>query len=218
MFCLAVFCGRYDYVLTLLTKTNTSPFVRDYIQLKNMFDYIEIDIEYQKKSQISYLNSDTKRLNYHLYQTLPCRRQTYVYKNFFELFLEESIQDQTGLYRSLILEVSHLEYLTNLLNYLNLRYPRIQTARRTKENSTIKIIQRENSKINVHNILNLFDPELKPKAVPPPPPPPPSEDVKPIARPSITFKRLSTKITTLAAFSKTQVGKKRPSLTTARVK
>ncbi len=45
---LAVFFGRYDIVLTLLTKTDASPFVRDYIQLKNMFDYIEIDIKHNE--------------------------------------------------------------------------------------------------------------------------------------------------------------------------
>jgi ankyrin repeat protein len=45
---LAAFCGRYDFVLTLLTKTDASPFVRDCIQLKSIFDYIEIDLKHQK--------------------------------------------------------------------------------------------------------------------------------------------------------------------------
>lgn len=49
---LAVFCGRYDFVLTLLTKTDASPFVRDHVKLKNMFDYLETDTknkEYQQR-------------------------------------------------------------------------------------------------------------------------------------------------------------------------
>jgi ankyrin repeat protein len=45
---LAIFCGRYDLVLTLLTKTDASPFVRDYIQLKNMIDYLEIDRKHRQ--------------------------------------------------------------------------------------------------------------------------------------------------------------------------
>ena len=40
---LAIYCGRYDIALSLLTKTDSSPFVRDYIQSKNMLDYVEID-------------------------------------------------------------------------------------------------------------------------------------------------------------------------------
>ena len=46
---LATFCGRYDFVLTLLTKTDASPFVRDHINLKNMFDYLESDGKYQQR-------------------------------------------------------------------------------------------------------------------------------------------------------------------------
>ncbi len=45
---LAVFCGRYDLVLALLTKTDASPFVRDYVQFKNVFDYIENDVKYNR--------------------------------------------------------------------------------------------------------------------------------------------------------------------------
>jgi hypothetical protein len=45
---LAAFCGRYDFVLTLLNKGNASPFVRDYIQLKNLFDYLEIDANHKE--------------------------------------------------------------------------------------------------------------------------------------------------------------------------
>lgn len=38
-----MFCGRYDIALILLTKTDASPFVRDYIKLINILDYVEID-------------------------------------------------------------------------------------------------------------------------------------------------------------------------------
>src|ERR1700722_14596545 len=55
---LAIYCGRYDLVLTLLTQTDASPFVRDYIQLKNMLDYVEIDAkqtEFIRKLQNKYV-------------------------------------------------------------------------------------------------------------------------------------------------------------------
>lgn len=53
-----MFCGRYDLVLTLLTKTDASAFVRDYIQLKNLLDYIEIDTkqrDFFKKISYKYI-------------------------------------------------------------------------------------------------------------------------------------------------------------------
>lgn len=184
-----------------------------------MFDYIDIDLENEKKSQNLYVDSDSKRLNHHLHQTIPCRQRTYVYKNFFsELFLPELIQDQSGIFRYLILELFHFYYLTNLLNYLNQRYPRIKPVQHGNDNSTIiqTMTQRENSKINLHHILNLFDPNLKPKAMPPQPPS--SENPIPVNKAPMSFKRLSTKLTTISAFSKIQAGKKRPSLITTRVK
>jgi hypothetical protein len=162
--------------------------------------------------QSSNSNPQTKRLISQLYQTLPSRQKTYTNKNFFEIFFLRSIEDQSGLFRSLIIQLFYLEYLTNLLNYLTQRYPRIQTAKRVKSNSTTNfIIPQENSKIDIHYIFNLFDPELKSKAIPP-------EIVKPTTKTSMTFKRLSTKVTTLSAFSKTQVGRQRPSLTATRAK
>ena len=42
-----MFCGQYDLVLFLLTKTKASPFVRDSIQLRNLFDYIETDAKHR---------------------------------------------------------------------------------------------------------------------------------------------------------------------------
>ena len=155
---------------------------------------------------------------YHLYQTLPSRRKSGANKNFFELFFLRAIEDQTGVLRSLIFEFYQFDYLNNLLNYLNRRYPRIKTARRRSIElpSTAKIlIQRENSKIDLHNILNLFDPQLKPKAISPPPPP---QIVLSTSKAALRFKKLGTKLTTISAFSKAQTDKKRPSLTSTRVK
>ena len=45
---LATFCGRYDIVLSLLMKTDASPFVRDYVQSKNLIDYLEADMKQQQ--------------------------------------------------------------------------------------------------------------------------------------------------------------------------
>ena len=42
---LAVFCGRYDVGLALLTKADASPFARDHVRLMNILDYVAIDQE-----------------------------------------------------------------------------------------------------------------------------------------------------------------------------
>ena len=52
----AIFCGRYELVFTLLTETDASPFARDHIQFKNLFDYIEIDVKNRE-----YLNQHQSR-------------------------------------------------------------------------------------------------------------------------------------------------------------
>ena len=50
---LAIFCGRYDLVMLLLTKTEASPFVRDDVQLKNLIDYLHIDLKHQQSPRRS---------------------------------------------------------------------------------------------------------------------------------------------------------------------
>ena len=44
---LAAFCGRYDLVLCLLTRTEASPFVRDDRRSKNLLDYIDMDMKHK---------------------------------------------------------------------------------------------------------------------------------------------------------------------------
>ena len=157
------------------------------------------------------------------YQTLPSRDRNYAHKNFFELFFVRTIEDQTNFYRSSLITFFHSDQLAPLLRYLNQRYPRIKTCRQIKEPPPLSMantsttstffLQRENSNLNVHQLLTLFDPTLKPKASPPP------KKVPISSKTSSTFKKLGTKITTISAFSKTQqVGKKRPSLTSTSVK
>lgn len=165
------------------------------------------------RSQIIQPDAKIKRL---FYQTLPGRDKTYGYKNFFELFFLRSIEDQTNFFRSSLIGFYHSNHLPHLLRYLNQRYPLIKTPRQTRESSVLPtttfFIQRENSNLNVHQILTLFDPTLKPKASPPP------KKLPPTSKSGSTFKRLGAKITTISAFSKTQTGKKRPSLTSTTVK
>ena len=201
---LAVFCGRYDYVLTLLSKTDVSPFVRDTIQLKNMFDYLEF------KSRPAQTSQYNKHLINQFYQTIPADEKTYRYKNFFEHFFLQTIQDQTNSYRSLINRTFQSESLTNLRIYLVKRYPKISLTKSTNRLPIgINTQNNTNSKVYVHEILNLFDPNLKPKAFVLP------SITKPLIiqqkKPSLTLKKLSTKITTVSAFSNTN--KKRSSLT-----
>jgi hypothetical protein len=64
---IAMFCGRCDLVLTLLTKTDASPFVSDYIQLKNMLDYVEIDSKHRdfiRKLPNKYIFNSINKISY----------------------------------------------------------------------------------------------------------------------------------------------------------
>lgn len=170
-----------------------------------MFDYLEF------KPQIQ-LTSEYKSLVHRFYQTIPTNEQTYRYMNFFEHFFLRTIQDQTNFYRSLINRIFHFESLINLQNYLFKRYPNISFIKPNRLPIKINNETTTSSKVHIHEILNLFDPNLKPKAVPLPPinqPP-----FIPRKKPSLTLKKLSTRITSISAFS----NKKRPSLTTTRIK
>ncbi len=156
----------------------------------------------------------SKHLRMQLYQTIPSRHATvrhYTYKNFFETILPRTVQDHSELLSSLIIELVNFEDLSSnlkhLLSYLNQRYPGIKIPQRQNNSqdktiTTSLIFQRENSKTSIHNILNLFDPNVRPKVIPP------SPSSIPTVKKPITFKRLGTKITTLAAFSRMTVGKK----------
>jgi hypothetical protein len=172
-------------------------------------------------SQSPWLSRESTRLHIQLYQTLPQRSKTahhtihhHPYKNFFENVFPQAVQDQSGAMRSSILKIFEIEDLstdlTRLIQYINRRYPRINTAKRQETSrvmtaTTTKLaLQRENSKTNVHTIFNLFDPDPRPKAVLP----------KPIITTSnvktpITFRRLGTKLTVLAAISRPQTSNKR---------
>ncbi|CAF0804907.1 unnamed protein product [Rotaria sordida] len=232
----AMFCGRYDLVLTLLTKTDASPFVRDYIQLTNMLDYIEIDAKHREfyttiqnnrlHSQDSCLTRESTRLCIQLHKTLPpqsnspCQTiQHHPYMNFFENIFPRAVRDRSGSIRSSILKMldkkSLSSDLTCLIQYINQRYPRINTLRKSDNYRNItktKLpFQCENSKTNVHNIFNLFDPDLRPKAriskiIT-------TEHSQHVKTP-ITFKRLGTKLTVLAALSRPQTSNKTADLIT----
>lgn len=165
------------------------------------------------------MSREATRLYIQLYKTLPLRSETsqhiisqHPHRNFFQNFFSRAVQDRTGLMRSLILRFFDSEHLSmdlaNLTHYVNRRYPRITTPRRqdrsherkTKATTTKFILQRENSKDNVHLILNRFDPDLRPKAMLP----------KVVALPAkgtnvkapTTFRRMGTKLTVLAALSR----------------
>ncbi|CAF2945453.1 unnamed protein product [Rotaria sp. Silwood2] len=223
----AMFCGRYDFVLTLLTKTDASPFVRDYIQLTNMLDYIEIDTKHKEfyktiqnnrlYSKDSCLTRESTRLHIQLHKTLPPRSESphqtihhHSYMNFFENIFPQAVQDRSGLTRSSILKMLDKKNLSSdltcLIQYINQRYPRINTLRKSSSSrniTTTKLVsQCENSKTNVHSIFNLFDPHLRPKA-----------RISKIittehGKAPNTFKRLGTKLTVLAALSRSQTGNK----------
>jgi hypothetical protein len=229
-------------------KTEASPFVRDYVQSKNLIDYLEMDMKHQqlmRQIQNTYvflsislmmhnvdisfserpvsLSRESTRLRVQIHQTLPPRSETpyhtvhpQLFKNFFETVLPQAAQDQSGSIRSSILQTLDIEYLSNdlvgLVHYINQRYPRINTARKqgNTQATTKSTLQRENSKTDVHEIFNLFDPGLRPKAIPPKPVIP--QTVVPLKAANVkgptTFKRLGTKLTVLAALSRSQVPNK----------
>jgi hypothetical protein len=175
-------------------------------QFQNSFTYIF-------SQQFLCLNPELKHLRSKVHQTIPSRR--YTYKNFFETILLPTIGDQSELLNLSIMELFKFEYqssnLTHLLTYLNHRYPQIKIPQQQKDFriKTKLTYQKDNSKTNLHNILNLFDPNPRTTAAQPPnlPSIPPSTTETSTTKSHMTFKRLTTKLTTLAAFSRMQCGK-----------
>jgi hypothetical protein len=190
----------------------------------NLIKYIEL-ICFVISRQSLCLSRESTRLRLQLHQTLPPRPETpyhsiqnHPYKNFFENVFPQAVQDQSGTIRSSILQMFHTEYLSSdltcVVNYINQRYPRIQTPRKQEKSRHITTnlgLQRENSKTEIHQLLNLFDPNLRPKA----------EQPKivltqpaPIPKPPVTFKRISAKLTVIAALSRAPIPTKSGSLVT----
>jgi hypothetical protein len=148
------------------------------------------------------------------HQTSPPLRETQqqTHKNFFETILPQAVQGQSGSIRSSIMKMFDLVYvsssLTNLLNYLNRRYPRVKSLQQQDDLPDITKSTKENSKTNVHNILQIYDPGQRTKAIPPKPLVQPSKIGTSTTKTRITFRRLGATITTLSAFSRSNVEKK----------
>jgi hypothetical protein len=66
------------------------------------------------------------------------------------------------------------------------------------------VLERENSKTNIHNLFNLFDPNLKPKAMLP----------QVSTTQSVSLKRVGTKLTIINALSRPRIGNKTGTLVT----
>jgi len=71
------------------------------------------------------------------------------------------------------------------------------------------VLQRENSKTDIHNIFNLFDPNLKPKAILPQ-----GSTTQPVLKRPVPLKRAATKLTIVNALSRPQIGNKTGNLAT----
>lgn len=137
------------------------------------------------------------------------------------MILPRAVEGQLDSLRTLLMEMQYSEYLCTsfkqLLNYLNQRYPRIKTFKliNNSQDSTATTIttnfvfERENSKTSLHNILNLFDPNLRPKVISTVPA---AQNLLPTTKAEISFKRLGTKISAINAFSQKRIDKKLPSL------
>ena len=137
--------------------------------------------------------------------------ESYLHKNFFENILPQIVQDRSESSRSVILQMFDTNHLltdfTHLIQYINQRYPHI-TALKNLENlqsvtttTTQYAFQCENSKINVHNIFNLFDPDLRPKAIQ-------TKVLTSNVKAPIIFKRLAPKLTALSTLSRAQTNNK----------
>jgi hypothetical protein len=197
------------------------------LQNKYVFLFIYSIINYFFfNSQSSYLSRESIHLHIQLYQSLPPQSEIpnhpirhHPYKNFFENVLPQAVQDHSGSIRSSILKIFHVEYLSSdlirLIHYINRRYPRINTPRKQGNSRPVTttttnfVFQRENSKTDLHNIFNLFDPDLRPKATPPLKssiiiPTVKTPIIIPTVKTPITFKRLGAKLTVLAALSRPQ--------------
>ena len=169
------------------------------------------------------LSRESTRLRLQLHQTLPPRPETpyhsiqnHPYKNFFENVFPQAVHDQSGTIRSSILQLFTSEYfskdLTCLVDYINRRYPRIQTPRKQERSNKKFVFQRENSKTEVHHILNLFDPKPRPTVDHPPKTLP--TQITQVPKTPMTFKHLGTKLTVLAALSRPRISIKSGSLIT----
>ncbi|CAF1112931.1 unnamed protein product [Adineta ricciae] len=178
----AAFCARYDLVHLFLIKTKSSPFVRDYVQYKNLFEYIQHDI-IKKKHDNGKTISDIFQHS----------------SNFFENLFPEMTQTELERLRCLLKKRFYFQSLPlDLLQLVNQRYSQI------KVNQTFKISktshEQNNSKISIHRILQLYDPNPRPKILPPLSPQASNKPMK--------FKQLGTKITKLNAFARSSIRKK----------
>ena len=117
------------------------------------------------------------------------------------------MDDRSGIVRMPVMKMVNDEHwhsaFKSLLDYLHRRYPRIRTSRTRQVSATP--LQWENSKANIHQILSLFDPDLRPKINPLKS----NTQTLTAAKTPITFKRLGARITTIAAFSRANGEKKR---------
>ena len=153
--------------------------------------------------------------------------ENYTNEDFIQTNLIRAIHDQSGSLRLSIMEMYGMENLSlnlnRLLNYLNRRYPRVKILKQPEylQLDTIPTkftCQRENSKTHVHDILNLFDPNLRTKVVAPQirlTSSSSSKEVVSTTKAPMRLKQLGTKMTAVSAFSQPKRDKKRPSISQA---
>ena len=145
--------------------------------------------------------------------------QNYTNKDFIGTTLTRAIHDQSGSLRLSIVKMYDMGNssmnLNHLLNYLNRRYPRVKILKQSEylQLDTIPTkftFQRENSKAYVHDILNLFDPNLRTKVrAPQILLTPSSKTVVSTTKTPTKFKQLGTKIKVVSAFSRAKGDKKK---------
>ena len=126
------------------------------------------------------------------------------YPNFFQTIFPRWIQNSVDLFRSSIKELFHTESsvtdLNELIIYIQQKYksiPNIFDNRAFQDESlTLPMVSYgENCKTTVHQLLLLYDPHLRPKAVPPIVRiRQPTSHIFPILRASSMFKRMNSKI------------------------
>lgn len=217
---LAIFCGRYDVALTLLKNADASPFARDHIHLRNVLDYATLDE--QRTCRPS--EHESVRLRLLLHQIFAARAATATplneqsLKSFFEHFLPSAMHDKSDASRASVIAWFHTSHspsnLTELIRYVHERYPQMKSLRRRLEaDGTSRMIRYcASSKANLHDIIRLFDPDLRPKATLPKEPG--RHRAMSHGKTPTTFKRVGTRVAAVVTLPLPQGRARTDSLTT----
>lgn len=190
-----------------------------------IFSFDKMNVTNGFPCRINEISCESPRLLVELHRSLPNHRRISLgssfkrpWKNFFQTILPHVASDQRENLRFSIIKMIQIEnfnqHFISTMNFLKERYPKTsiinEKANRVLSKKQNRTTERNNSKANIHQILNLFDPDLRPKMMPPKRIETKiSTEINPtIIKGPMSFKRLGARITTIAAFSRANNEKK----------